>query len=105
MQHITIGCTCGRWYMYEVLYVESSNHSWCKDDLLSLILFPQVRQIESFLPERRQNLMFSATIPPRVERMAIQLMKEPLYTVIGKVHTCMYMYVLLFIVYTIIISY
>ena len=45
----------------------------------------QVRQIESFLPERRQNLMFSATIPPRVERMAIQLMKEPLYTVIGKV--------------------
>lgn len=50
-----------------------------------LYCYSQVRQIESFLPERRQNLMFSATIPPRVERMAIQLMKEPLYTVIGKV--------------------
>lgn len=42
-------------------------------------------QIESYLPEKRQNLMFSATIPSRVEKVAIQLMKEPLYTVLGKV--------------------
>ena len=55
-----------------------------KNHLLSFCCL-QVRQIESFLPEKRQNLMFSATIPPRVERMAIQMMKEPLYTVLGKV--------------------
>ena len=49
------------------------------------VYYMQVQKIESFLPAKRQNLLFSATIPPRVERMAVELMKEPLYAVVGKV--------------------
>ncbi len=53
--------------------------------LLYLLLGVQVRMIVELLPVKRQNMMFSATIPPRIERMAKELMKEGIKITIGEV--------------------
>ena len=50
-----------------------------------LITGLQVRSIEERLPTQRQNLMFSATIPPRIEKMAADLMDAPLFIAVGVV--------------------
>ena len=45
----------------------------------------QVCAIEEMLPSKRQNLMFSATIPTWVGRIAKAMMKEPLSVTVGEV--------------------
>lgn len=45
----------------------------------------QVRRVEERVPRTRQTLMFSATIPPRIERMAAELMSSPLHISVGVV--------------------
>ena len=57
------------------------------DSLLQLGFEQQVRQVEEGLPAVRQKLFFSATIPPRIEKMATELLQDPLYITVGKVHT------------------
>ncbi|KAL5482070.1 hypothetical protein EMCRGX_G022351 [Ephydatia muelleri] len=53
------------------------------DSLLHLGFEIQVRQIEEQLPRPLQYLMFSATIPPRIERLATEMMVNPLFISVG----------------------
>jgi superfamily II DNA/RNA helicase len=48
------------------------------DRLLDLGFADELANVLSLLPERRQNLMFSATFPPAVNALAEILMREPL---------------------------
>ena len=48
------------------------------DEMLHMGFIEQVEQILSYLPEDRVTLLFSATMPKEVERLAGQYLKEPL---------------------------
>jgi ATP-dependent RNA helicase RhlE len=48
------------------------------DHMLDMGFMPQVHRILQQLPEKRQTLMFSATMPPPIERLAQQFMKDPM---------------------------
>lgn len=48
------------------------------DEMLNLGFRPQLRNIMDLLPERRQNLMFSATITPEVEELLDVYFNSPL---------------------------
>ncbi len=48
------------------------------DHMLDLGFLPQVQEILDAVPERRQTLMFSATLPPVIERLAKRVMDDPL---------------------------
>ena len=37
------------------------------------------------LPRSRQNLMFSATIPPKIEKLASEMLRDPLFISFGEV--------------------
>jgi ATP-dependent RNA helicase RhlE len=47
------------------------------DRMLDMGFMPDVRRIMQAIPQDRQTLMFSATIPPEVERAVVSFMKEP----------------------------
>lgn len=47
------------------------------DHMLDMGFMPQVHRILQQLPEKRQTLMFSATMPPPIERLAQQFMTDP----------------------------
>jgi ATP-dependent RNA helicase RhlE len=47
------------------------------DHMLDLGFLPQVQRILLELPERRQNLMFSATMQPIIDRLAQRFMHDP----------------------------
>jgi ATP-dependent RNA helicase RhlE len=47
------------------------------DHMLDLGFLPQVQRILQEVPERRQTLMFSATMPPIIERLAQRFMHDP----------------------------
>ena len=47
------------------------------DRMLDMGFMPDVRRIMSMLPKDRQTLMFSATIPPEVERVVNEFMRSP----------------------------
>jgi superfamily II DNA/RNA helicase len=48
------------------------------DRLLDLGFSDELTRVLSFLPERRQNLLFSATFPPEVNALAELLLRDPL---------------------------
>jgi ATP-dependent RNA helicase RhlE len=48
------------------------------DQMFDLGFFPDLQRILSFLPARKQTLLFSATMPPEVERLTQDILKEPL---------------------------
>lgn len=48
------------------------------DRLLDLGFADELAQVLSMLPERRQNLLFSATFPPAVHALAENLLRDPL---------------------------
>jgi ATP-dependent RNA helicase RhlE len=48
------------------------------DRLLDLGFSDEVARVLALLPTQRQNLLFSATLPPTVETMARQLLRDPL---------------------------
>ena len=48
------------------------------DHMLDLGFLPQMMEILESVPKRRQTLMFSATLPEAIERLAKRVMKEPL---------------------------
>jgi len=54
------------------------------DRMLDMGFLPDVRQIISALPKRRQTLLFSATIPREVEHLAREIMHEPLRVTVGR---------------------
>jgi ATP-dependent RNA helicase RhlE len=47
------------------------------DRLLDLGFADELARVLALLPEKRQNLLFSATVPPDVETMALQLLHDP----------------------------
>ncbi|RYZ02490.1 MAG: DEAD/DEAH box helicase [Myxococcales bacterium] len=49
------------------------------DEMLSMGFLPQISEIWSYLPEQRQVLLFSATLPPDVKRVAETRLKNPEY--------------------------
>lgn len=55
----------------DVLVLDEADH------MLDMGFMPQVHRILQQLPEKRQTLMFSATMPPPIERLAQQFMKDP----------------------------
>lgn len=47
------------------------------DRMLDMGFIHDVRRIVHALPERRQTLLFSATMPPEVEKLALDLLEDP----------------------------
>jgi ATP-dependent RNA helicase RhlE len=47
------------------------------DRMLDMGFIEDIRRIERALPKERQTLMFSATIPPAIERLARSILNEP----------------------------
>jgi ATP-dependent RNA helicase DeaD len=47
------------------------------DELLSLGFWPDMKEIRSYLPDRRQNCLFSATIPEKVLALSRAFLHEP----------------------------
>jgi len=48
------------------------------DHMLDLGFMPQIHKVLRELPERRHTMMFSATMPPEIERLTRQFLVEPL---------------------------
>jgi len=49
------------------------------DELLSLGFWPDMREIQKYLPEERQSCLFSATIPERVRSLSRVFLNDPLF--------------------------
>jgi ATP-dependent RNA helicase RhlE len=47
------------------------------DRMLDMGFLPAIRRILSLVPSKRQTLLFSATLPPEIERLARSTMKQP----------------------------
>jgi superfamily II DNA/RNA helicase len=47
------------------------------DRMLDMGFLPDMKKIISWLPEKRQTLLFSATMPTEIERLASSIMKDP----------------------------
>jgi len=47
------------------------------DRMLDIGFFDDIMKIVSYLPKRRQTLMFSATMPPKIKELANKILKEP----------------------------
>ncbi len=47
------------------------------DHMLDLGFLPQIRKVLRALPEQRRTMMFSATMPPQIERLIQQFMTDP----------------------------
>ncbi|MCB0760397.1 MAG: DEAD/DEAH box helicase [Flavobacteriales bacterium] len=47
------------------------------DKMMDMGFFPQLRQIQEFIPQKKQNLLFSATFPPKVESLAADFLLWP----------------------------
>jgi len=47
------------------------------DRMLDIGFFDDIMKIVSFLPKKRQTLMFSATMPPRIRELASKILHDP----------------------------
>jgi ATP-dependent RNA helicase RhlE len=55
----------------EVLVLDEADH------LFDMGFLPDVRRILAALPRKRQNLMFSATMPPEIRQLAQEVLQDP----------------------------
>jgi ATP-dependent RNA helicase DeaD len=53
------------------------------DEMLSMGFLPQIDEILSHLPSSRQTLLFSATLPPDVQRLAETRLRNPEYVTLS----------------------
>jgi ATP-dependent RNA helicase RhlE len=53
------------------------------DRMLDMGFLPDIRRILEMLPERRQTLMFSATMPPDIRRLADDILDDPVVVTVG----------------------
>jgi ATP-dependent RNA helicase RhlE len=51
--------------------------------MLDMGFMPDIEVITANLPKRRQSLLFSATLPPQVERLARKALKDPVTIEVG----------------------
>ena len=56
------------------------------DEMLSMGFLPQINEILSYLPDARQTLLFSATLPPDIQRMAADRLKSPEFLTLSGDH-------------------
>jgi len=56
------------------------------DEMLSMGFLPQITEIWNFLPESRQTLLFSATLPPDIRRVAETRSKNPEFLTLSGDH-------------------
>jgi ATP-dependent RNA helicase RhlE len=54
------------------------------DRMFDMGFLPDVRRILRLVPEKRQTLFFSATMPPDVDKLARQILKNPVTAEIGE---------------------
>jgi ATP-dependent RNA helicase RhlE len=54
------------------------------DKMLDMGFLPQVRRVMELCPQHRQTLLFSATLPPEVERLANSLLRDPVVIQVGR---------------------
>lgn len=47
------------------------------DRMMDMGFMPDMKKIISWLPEKRQTLLFSATMPPEIKRLSSSIMKSP----------------------------
>jgi ATP-dependent RNA helicase DeaD len=57
------------------------------DELLSLGFWPDMREIKSFLPEKRQSCLFSATMPEKVLALSRAFLNEPQFVSLVEGHS------------------
>jgi ATP-dependent RNA helicase RhlE len=53
------------------------------DRMLDMGFLPDVRRILKHVPDRRQTLLFGATLPPEIEKLATQTLRSPRRIAIG----------------------
>jgi ATP-dependent RNA helicase DeaD len=56
------------------------------DEMLSMGFLPQIDEILSHLPVARQSLLFSATLPPEIQRLAETRLKNPEFITLSGDH-------------------
>lgn len=56
------------------------------DEMLSMGFLPQITEILSYLPDDRQTLLFSATLPPDIRRLAETRLKNPEFLTLSGDH-------------------
>ena len=54
------------------------------DRMLDMGFQPDIQKILSFLPVKRQTLLFSATMPPEILKLANQILRQPVTVQIGQ---------------------
>ncbi|NPA61025.1 MAG: DEAD/DEAH box helicase [Epsilonproteobacteria bacterium] len=47
------------------------------DEMLDMGFLDEIKEIFRYLPENRQTLMFSATMPKQIEELAVEILNEP----------------------------
>jgi ATP-dependent RNA helicase RhlE len=55
------------------------------DRLCDMGFFPDIRRILLYLPVKRQTLLFSATMPPDIRRLADSILKNPVHVQTGAI--------------------
>ncbi|MBA3015579.1 MAG: DEAD/DEAH box helicase [Proteobacteria bacterium] len=61
----------------EVLVLDEADH------MFDMGFFPDIRRIMQHLPRQRQTLMFSATMPDEIRRMALDVLNKPITVQVG----------------------
>lgn len=53
------------------------------DEMLDMGFLEDIQKIVTFLPENRQTLLFSATMPPPIQRLAEKILSDPVFITVG----------------------